>query len=376
MGRFNKTNLYYISAGLIIGLGIYAFMSFGGLSPNFLLSTSAKGEAHARVDKNGNLITSTIPKASWKALEAGSNTASEYDSDYQAASGYANDYVAPEEENHPLIASAKFIKKKNKNKDKKKKDKKSTSLADKKGKDSSDERNGLSESEDPSSNPNYLTGSGPIAGAPGPAINNDKKKKAEEEEENLNTVEFWEKPIFIDEDPTAVRKLVDNYQIKKVSGNVFYTVVSEMNHDERPQIRTLGIDALASTPSAKSFTQLTWVKHNDTEADLRNLAITQLTGYTDVSRLNYVVSTLGMNKDQNVSIEALRTLTSSTVRYSELSAQQQASPQQTAATYSQLEPRYTQALEIIEQNHAQSTNATIKAEATKTVEALNKFMSI
>lgn len=387
MGRLDNTKILYVCGGLILAIGIFFAL---------LLNTKTSGFFRTQGDKAGissvsqprigrHQLNPNAPRAQWTRISAenDSTRAQRYDSGHNAGNSYASNYVAPQEIYHPLVASTKFIKKKDKAK------KKGSKLAkDKDGKlvkaaryNADGSLAPLSESEDEEMSVGNASAAG-VAGGGAGAVQAKKTDGTEEDEENINTVEFWEEPIFVNVDPAAVSKLVTSYQGKQVSNNIFYTVVTQMNEDGRVEVRELGLVALAATPSVQSFSNLTWVKHNDTEPALRTEASRQVASYTDAARLGYVVTALRPSSAENansITVEALRSLTDSTVKYGNLQANHEGTPttgRSQADILSVLEPRYERALQIIEQNYTNSSDAMVKTEATKTVAAINKFMSI
>lgn len=301
-----------------------------------------------------------------------------YRNDYRPSTTYARAYVEPTEVKHPLIASAKFVSKQDKLKKAKKKSKKLLAKnKKKKGTSSSnnEDDDDFFEEEDESSS--ISGGTTPIIGAVGPRSN--PKKQKEEEEKSMNTVEFWEKPIFIEEDYKAVVKLIENYQIRKVSNNVFYTLVDDMTHDERPNLREYGLIALTATPSAKSFSELAWMKHNDNTTDIRSNAGKEITNYSLASRTNHVVSALRTSSDNTpkATIEALSVLTATSKKYISVIELGNNNPEPVDTTgLAQLEPRLDTALQIIQEKYVNSPDPKIKSAADKTVAAINDFIAL
>ncbi|MCC6137450.1 MAG: hypothetical protein IT287_02375 [Bdellovibrionaceae bacterium] len=302
-----------------------------------------------------------------------------YKNSYKPSTTYARAYVEPQEVQQPIIASAKFVSKQDKlKKAKKRKALLAKNAKNKKGQASSgdNEDDGFFDEEDDSS-----TSANNLPGGPGPvnATGTAPKKTKEEEEKEMNTVEFWEKPIFVEEDFKAVVKLIESYQVRKVSNNVFYTLVDDMTHDERPNLREYGLVALTATPSSKSFSELAWLKHNDDTTDIRSNAGKELTNYTDANRVNYVVGALRANTESNpkAALEALSSLTETSKKYTTLRMQNDTSPEPTNLTnLSLLEPRLDSALQLIQSKYSNSPDPKIKSEADKTVAAINSFIAL
>lgn len=296
-----------------------------------------------------------------------------YTNDYQPSNTYAETYVEPEDVKHPLVASTKFISKKDKLK-KAKKRKKDLSKKSKKGSSPTiEDEDDFSDDEETASHQTSAALGGMINAA-APAA---KKKSKEEEEKELNTVEYWETPIFVEEDFKAVIRLIESYQIRKVSNNVFYTVVDDMTHDERSSLREFGVIALTATPSAKSFTELAWMKHNDTITDIRTSAGKELKNYIDANRVNHVVGVLRTDSETNrATIEALAAISATTRKYSSVSSEQEGGPQTVSRTdLTKLQPRLDSARQIIEEKYIHSSDPKIKSEANKTVAAIDSFVA-
>lgn len=303
-----------------------------------------------------------------------------YKNEYRPHSAFASSYQATQEVQHPLIASAKFISKKDKlAAAKKRKASLKKKLKKKNGMnepfDSNDDD--FFEDDDTSTNTDGMMamGNGAAANAASDPSKDDKKN----EEEQLDTYEFWENPIFVQEDIEAVQKLIQSYQVRKVSNGVFYDLVEDMARDERANLRQYGLMALTATPSSKSFTELAWMKHNDTMNELRSNAGKEIVGYTNAVRVPYVVSTLSTSTQTTpkASLEALSVLTATSKKYASLRANHNTGPGTLDTTnMEQLASRLDGALRIITDKYVTSTDPLIQAEANKTVAAINDFISL
>ncbi len=297
---------------------------------------------------------------------------------YQPTGNFVNSYTPQTEYQHPLVASTKFISKKDQ-KNKKKKDKKDALQAKNKKQSGKSSRSFGFEDElesDNSSDLNKMTAQFFQQNTQNQKAANNQGQ--EEEKENLNTVTYWEKPIFVDENPGMVNKLIESYQGRKVSNNVFYDLVTEMRQDERIQVREFGLLALTSTPSVQSFSELSVMKHTDPDADLRTAAGREVANYYLEQRLSHVVAALKVNTaDSNrTTYEALVVLNDATKKYADPGSFED-SPQPARANSSSVEPRFEQALSTIEQEGLKdSKDAKIKSQAVKTSTALTEFLSI
>lgn len=289
---------------------------------------------------------------------------------YQPNGSYVNSYTPSTEYQHPLVASTKFISKKDQKK--KKKDKKSLAKTSKDtGK--SSRRFGFDDD-------SYEGEPSTLNKTPSQAISQNLvpvTDKKEEEKENINSVTYWEKPIFVDENVGMVSKLIESFQGSKVSNDVFYDIVTEMRQDERVVVREFGLLALSSTPSVQSFSELSVMKHTDPDADLRTAAGREVANYYLEQRLSHVVSALKVNSsDSNrTTYEALVVLNDATKKYSDNGTfEEGAQPPKNSS--SSVEPRFEQALTVIGQEGlTESKDAKIKSQALKTSTALTEFIS-
>ncbi|MBY0384202.1 hypothetical protein K2X05_03510 [bacterium] len=323
--------------------------------------------------------TESVAKASWKRVSL-VNKKKPTENTYQPTTNYVNSYTPNTEYQHPLVASTKYISKKDQKK--KKNGKKKQSLQAKKKDDKKGGREfGLSESDDFDESESRLTTPPPVFSQAQLKNNNTNTNanKKKEEEENLNTFEYWEKPIFIDEDQAMVSKLISSYQIKKVSNNIFYELVVEMRSDERTQIREFGLVALSSTPSVRSFSELTTMKHTDPDTELRNAAGREVTNYYQENRLPHVVSALKVSPQQSprTAFEALVVLDDATKKYSGVAAfdENNPNPPPVNLNAAAVKPRFEQALGAIEQARlTESPDPKIKAQAVQTEDSLSKFI--
>lgn len=372
MGNSNKKLfIYTLTATFVVLLALA--LSGGKKSGSVFSLFSGSSKPTSRTD------FIKVPAAKYAVSRYNNQEPSErtYKNEYKPSNTYARAYVAPQESHAPLIASAKFIRKQDKLKKAKKR---SNKLLAKNKKKKSSGINSDDEDDDFFSDDEELISQSrtqpPVNGAAG---NSPKKaSNPEEEEKSLNSVEYWEQPIFIEEDFKAVVKLIESYQVRKVSNSVFYTVVDDMTHDERPNLREYGLVALSATPSAKSFTELAWMKHNDTTTDLRSTAGRELGNYSNAGRVNYVVSALRSSTDNTpkATLEALSSLTETSKKYSSLREQGNNGEKIDMNGIAQLEPRLGSALQLIQEKYSNSADPKIKSEADKTVAAINEFITL
>ncbi len=327
------------------------------------------------------------PKSKYRIIQNGTDEQAPseriYKNEYRPHTTHASYYEAPQEVQHPLIASAKFISKKDQLKKARKRNK---ALLAKKKKaknsngqpfESQDDDDFYEDDEDVRGNmPSGMTA---LANSAPKATANNARDKEKEEEAKMDTYEYWENPIFVQEDGEAVGKLIQSYQVRKVSNTVFYDIVEDMTHDERPNLREYGLKALSATPSSRSFNELAWIKHNDTIGDFRTSAGTQITSYTDAGRTPYVITTLSTATDNTsrASLEALSVLTATSKKYASVRAQSETSPIPVdTASLKLLETRLDAALVIINEKYVTSSDAKVQSEATKTVAAINDYISL
>jgi hypothetical protein len=368
----NKLFIYTLAATFLV---LLVLVLSGGKKQGSVLSLfSGTQKATTRTD------FMKVPSAKYAVSRYNiqNNGEKTYKNEYKPSSTYARTYTAPEENTTPLVASTKFIRKQDKLKKAKKRSNKL--LAKNKKKKSSqsstnnDEDDFFSDDEDLTSELNRQQ---VVSGG---AASNARKatEQKKEEEKSVNSVEYWEKPIFIEEDFKAVVKLIESYQIRKVSNTVFYTLVDDMTNDERPHLREYGLVALSATPSAKSFTELARMKHTDTTTDLRSTAGKEISNYTHAGRVSYVVGALRSSTENTpkATLEALSTLTQTSKKYSSLVAQSNGGEKVDMSGIEQLEPRLGNALLLIQEKYANSPDPKIKSEADKTVAAINDFITL
>lgn len=373
MGTKNNRNLFYFAAGLALVLLIMSWGSTNTSSKSKSWSPWSTAALEAEMEEASHPRLSS-PHAQWKRVRLKKDKTS--GNEYQPTTNIVNSYTPSTEYQHPLVASTKFISKKDQKKAKKGK-KKSTLQAKSKGKEKSNREFGLSDTEEDFETENRSTMPFPQQ-SPNTnnqqAQNNDKEK---EEEENLNTMEYWEKPIFVDEDSTMVSKLIESFQVKKVSNNIFYDLVAEMRQDERVQIRQFGLTALTSTPSVRSFSELTIIKNGDPDADLRQSARQEIANYYQEKKLSHVVSALKVSATptSKTAYEALVVLDEATKKYSNLAPLDENTPAPKAGNLATIKPRFEQALSVIEQTRlTESTDAKVKAQAVQTEGSLSNFL--
>lgn len=376
MGNSNKRTIFYFGATFAVLFLMALWPS--KKSSSFLGFSAWKNIGRAEQQDDSKVIVSPYsnPRSRWKSRKPVDGK--ESTNDYQPGENYVNSYVPNTEYQHPLVASTTFVNKKDQKKNKSKK--KKEELA-KTAKDSqSTRRYGLSETPDtgdshPQPNPPATIG------ATTPAPNSSKNTKSnQEEEENLNTVEYWEEPIFVDLNTGMVSKLIESYQGRKVSAGVFYELVTEMRTDERTQVREFGLVALSSTPSTRSFAELASMKNTDTDTNLRNAASREVSSYYQEARLSHVISALSIKNAvaNRPTYEALAVLNDATKKYSGESTQGStpgSAPASVTASAT-VDARFEQALTVIEQNKlTESPDSRVKNQAVRTQSSLEKFLT-
>ncbi|MBY0314718.1 MAG: hypothetical protein K2Q26_04320 [Bdellovibrionales bacterium] len=365
MGKFDSNNKFYIVAFCLLMGGAFAFMGADktktqsqryamDYDDDGLEVAYRSGGDRGRRFREAKPNLPTSPKVNYEYIS--SPTA------YQ----HANAFVSEDTSHLSQVAKVTL------EKDKKKKvriSKARLSLA--KAKESARKK----KMSDSLSNSSMINGGGTGLAAANPQQAQQEKEK---EEENLDTVDFWVDPIFRKVEYEAVMKLIDSYQIKKVSPSVFYTVVDDMSHDERDQLREYGLLALSSTPSARSFSQLTWIKHNDTDATLRTTANNEVANYTDASRLNYIVTALKATSSGSprTTIEALRVVRAATEKYARGITQQTTQPTPVKSNSASAISKIANAAEVITTTHLKSSDATVKAEAQQTMNTVNRYINL
>lgn len=322
------------------------------------------------------------PKNKYSVVRHDNNESSEaqniYTNDYKPSTTFARAYVEEESAKHPLVASTKVIRKKDKLKDAKKRSK--TLAKNKKTKSGSSATSDLEDDDFYADSDETTTsvGGAIVAGAVGSA-KPQQETEEQDEEAQLNTVEYWEQPIFVEEDFNAVMKLVNSYNVKKVSNSVFYNVVDDMTHDERVNLREFGVFALAATPSSQSFSELAVLKHVDVNADIRGSVGQEISRYTNASRVNHVLSALRASNEREprIAMEAMAALSETSRRYFSLGGYDGPNPQRSdSTTLLSLEPRLDSAVQLIQQKYGNSSNAQIRSEAEKTIAAISTNISL
>jgi hypothetical protein len=360
MGNLSKNTITYsIIAAVVVMICFFGFSSGSKGSEGFSLF-SRKHVKNQVTAFNGRTIFRKWESADGKTAEQAG-----YINNYRPTDNYANG-GDDSESNGPIVGSVTYATKK-----------KAKKIKEKKGavaevKSASSRSNKLSANSYDANKTSTIGGGG---GGGSAGVKTAKKQK--EEEENLDTMEYWAEPIFTNQDPKAVTKLVDSYQIQKVSSTTFYEVVSEMTHDERPLLREFAVVSLRATPSARSFSELAWIKLNDTDAEIRISAEQEVGRYSDVGRLNYVISSLRptTEESQKVSLEAMKLIVAASNNYGEIRAQSTDTPKSTNQPSAALQLKLTQAYNTLGPI-AQSDNALLKGEAAKTMESISKAIAI
>ncbi len=369
MGNSDNRTLFYISSTIAVVLLLIFWVMPGTSKKADGTTWSPFATIENDVEGNPQVSVSYLEGKARKGVPVRPKNNKISENTYQPNGGYVNSYTPSTEYQHPLVASTKFISKKDQKK--KKKDKKSLA---KTSKDSgkSSRRFGFDDDR-------YEGEPSTLNKTPQQVSQNlvPVTDKEEEEKENINSVTYWEKPIFVDENVGMVSKLIESFQVRKVSNDVFYDIVTEMRQDERVVVREFGLLALSSTPSVRSFSELSVMKHTDPDADLRSAASREVANYYLEQRLSHVVSALKLNStDSNrATYEALVVLNDATKKYSDNGTLEEGAQPARSST-STVEPRFEQALTVIDQQGlTESKDAKIKSQAQKTLTALTEFIS-
>lgn len=139
------------------------------------------------------------------------------------------------------------------------------------------------------------TGSGAGAGAP----------------RNQRTRAEWIRYLLDKPESARVDEFVRAYRERSVDRETFYSVVQEMTRDSRPEIRQLGLGALAGTPSELSFLALAAIQKNASNAEESARAQTYLRAYGTQRNLSLLANVLDSEVDESANLQAMEILKSS-----------------------------------------------------------------
>jgi len=161
-----------------------------------------------------------------------------------------------------------------------------------------------------------LVATNPVGGTAVVAPNTAKKNEIPQ------TLREWEEILLRDPDLQKTQKFVQYFQANQIPAEVFYRISKQMTEDTRPRMRELGIMALGTTPSVRSFNELVSVSASEpAESSTRVQIQTYLLRYTDLTNVRFLGLALNAtSKSPNASqtlasLEAIRLVRVSADRY-------------------------------------------------------------
>lgn len=123
------------------------------------------------------------------------------------------------------------------------------------------------------------------------------------------TVAEWEAYLLPQADFDRTTELVRAFQAGTIKEEVFYPVIETMLGDARPRMHELGVMALGSVPSGKSFQYLAAFLKTETRASkARTQAQGYIRTYTRIENVRHLASSLHPNSDAAVIQQALTVL--------------------------------------------------------------------
>jgi hypothetical protein len=143
-------------------------------------------------------------------------------------------------------------------------------------------------------------------------------KNREAAEEKLSSLEEW--LAFIMPQPSYDRtmKMLQELQSKRLETSIFHEVAAEMLSDPRPKMQELGVLALGSFPSLRSYLLLQSSNARFSETSpLRIQSRNFLKNYTRLENLRYLSSVLTTRVESDIVFEALRLIHTSASFYSD-----------------------------------------------------------
>ena len=128
---------------------------------------------------------------------------------------------------------------------------------------------------------------------------------------NQRTRAEWERYLLDKPESARVDEFVRAYRDRSVDRETFYGVVQDMTRDSRPEIRQLGLGALAGTPSELSFLALAAVQKNASNPEESARAQTYLRAYGTQKNLPLLANVLDSEVDESANLQAMEILKSS-----------------------------------------------------------------
>ena len=200
------------------------------------------------------------------------------------------------------------------------------------------------------------------------------KTDKEKEIEGIPTTEKeWEALILGQPNKKNVEKLVKYYLTKVVKEDVFYSIIEKMLKDSRSQMQDLAVQALAATPSSKSFATLVTVAYEGTaDASVKTNAQRYLLNYSRANHLPALRAALqNPASTSTTQLEALRLLNIA-LQGPSTAPQTPGSTGSPTVQPTALNPAILLSFrEVLTQLQETATNGQVKQEAASTLNVVN-----
>lgn len=126
----------------------------------------------------------------------------------------------------------------------------------------------------------------------------------------------WEKKLLTNPDTAATTSFIQSYLGGRVSSSRFYKITDSMLKDSRPEMRSLGLLALGSTPSVPSFNSLTaLLKTENSTSALRPKIDEYLNKYMDLENLDVLASVLNASTSAFNVVVAIDKVDASAIKF-------------------------------------------------------------
>lgn len=197
------------------------------------------------------------------------------------------------------------------------------------------------------------------------------EKEREAKSGELNSLEDWLAYMMPQPNYERTMKLLQELQSKRLEPGIFHEVVSEMLSDPRLQMQELGVLALGSYPSLRSYLALQAANLRFSESSsLKIQSRSFLKSYSRVENLRYLSSVLTARVEADVVFEALRLIHSSANFYSgqvKSTSGGSTNTPQPAATPASVVRQFTPLVPVLNRLAQTSTDETIRQEASSTL---------
>ena len=206
--------------------------------------------------------------------------------------------------------------------------------------------------------------------------NNADDKEAKDEE----TLAYWSNLLTSDPSLANLTQFISEFQSGKVSEEVYFQIAQELLYDDRTNVAELGLTALNSSPSAKSFLVITgFMEQADSNNSIRTKANIDLrSNYKSISHLSTISSILNQTTNEfalSMATQILTTMAKENLQATTPDPENPSTPGQVqTASYLTTVEKIKNLIPILERLMESSGDQTVIESAQLAVQEIQKYI--